>query len=121
MTQERVRIKRAYEPADDQDGFRVFVDRLWPRGIAKQDLKFDLWDKDLAPSPALRKWFGHKVEHWDRFRESYENELRQPEQQTRMRDLIKAAERRTMTLVYAARDEEHNHARVLAAEIMRLY
>ena len=121
MTRERVRIKRAYEPADDHDGYRVFVDRLWPRGIAKQDLKFDRWDKDLAPSPALRKWFGHKAEHWDRFRESYENELRQPDQQGRIRELIEAAEGRTMTLVYAAKDEEHNHALVLAAEIMRLY
>lgn len=121
MTKAKVRIKRAYEPASSGDGYRVFVDRLWPRGIAKQDLKFDRWDKDLAPSPALRKWFGHKMENWDHFRESYENELRQPEQQGRMKELIQAAEHGPMTLVYAAKDEEHNHALVLAAELMRLY
>jgi uncharacterized protein YeaO (DUF488 family) len=121
VTKGRVRIKRAYEPASRDDGYRVLVDRLWPRGIAKTDLKFDTWNKELAPSPALRKWFGHKVEHWDRFREAYENELRQPDQQARMTELIKAAEGRTLTLVYAAKDEEHNHAQVLAAEIMRLY
>jgi uncharacterized protein YeaO (DUF488 family) len=121
VAQEKVRIKRAYVPASNDDGYRVFVDRLWPRGIAKQDLKFDRWDKDLAPSPALRKWFGHKMENWDDFRESSENELRQPEQQARMSELIKMADRGPMTLVYAAKDEEHNHARVLAAELMRLY
>jgi uncharacterized protein YeaO (DUF488 family) len=117
----RVQIKRAYEAAAEKDGYRVFVDRLWPRGVSRQELKYDAWNKELAPSPSLRKWFCHKVEHWDQFRDSYQTELRAPEQIDRMRELIKAAEGRTITLVYAAKDAEHNHALILAAEIKRLY
>lgn len=116
-----VRIKRVYEPAQKADGYRVLVDRLWPRGVAKEDLPYDAWEKDLAPSPALRKWFGHKADHWDHFRESYENELRSPEQLERMRGLIKAADGHDITLVYAAKDPDHNHALILAREINRLY
>ena len=118
---EHVRIKRAYERARKSDGYRVLVDRLWPRGVKKEDLPYDAWEKDLAPSPALRKWFGHKVENWDRFRESYETELRAPGQMARMRCLIEAAGKRDITLVYAAKDTEHNHASVLACELNRLY
>src|SRR5690606_26026079 len=98
------KIKRVYEPARQADGYRVLVDRLWPRGVAKEDLPYDAWEKDLAPSPALRKWFGHKIDHWDQFRESYESELRSPEQAKRMRELVKEAGGRDITLVYAARD-----------------
>ncbi|MGB3288882.1 MAG: DUF488 family protein [Burkholderiaceae bacterium] len=116
-----VHIKRAYEAAADQDGYRVFVDRLWPRGMSKQDLKYDAWNKDLAPSADLRKWFCHKVELWDQFRDSYQTELRAPEQLARMRELIKAAGGKPITLVYGAKDTEHNNAVVLAAEIARLY
>ncbi|HEY9572147.1 MAG TPA: DUF488 family protein [Pusillimonas sp.] len=116
-----VQIKRAYEAAADGDGYRVFVDRLWPRGVSKQDLKFDEWNKDLAPSPPLRTWFGHKVENWEQFSDSYRTELRDPEQLARMRKLIQAADGQLITLVYAAKDPDHNHALILAAEINRLY
>lgn len=116
-----VQIKRAYDPSDSNDGYRVLVDRLWPRGIAKEDLKFDEWNKDLAPSPALRTWFGHKVENWERFNDSYRAELHTPEQKQRMQDLISAAKGRPITLVYGAKDVKHNHAVILASEINSLY
>lgn len=116
-----VQIKRAYDPPGGDDGYRVFVDRLWPRGVAKEDLKFDEWNKDLAPSPALRTWFGHKVENWERFNDSYRAELHAPEQKQRMRDLISAAKGQPITLVYGAKDVKHNHAVILASEINGLY
>lgn len=117
----RIQIKRAYEQAQPSDGYRVFVDRLWPRGVSKQDFKFDAWCKDLAPSPTLRTWFCHKVEHWEHFKDSYQSELQAPEQQARMRELLSAAGKHPqITLVYAAKDPEHNHALVLAAALQAL-
>ena len=118
---QHVYIKRAYEQASHSDGYRVLVDRLWPRGVRKEDLPYDEWCKELAPSPALRKWFGHKVENWSHFRDSYESELRVPEQQARMHALIQAAGHKKITLVYGAKDPDHNHALILAAELNRLY
>lgn len=118
---ESVQIKRAYEAPAKDDGYRVLIDRLWPRGVTKQDLELDDWNKALAPSPPLRKWFGHKVEHWNEFRDSYRSELHTAEQKARMRGLIHAAKGRKLTLVYAAKDVEHNHALVLADELKRLY
>ncbi|MBB5214218.1 DUF488 domain-containing protein [Parapusillimonas granuli] len=117
----QVQIKRVYDPPQRGDGYRVLIDRLWPRGVKKEELEHDAWIKDLAPSPGLRKWFGHKVEHWDRFRDGYQAELRAPEQQARMRDLIQAAGRKKITLLYAAKDDKHNHALILADELNRLY
>jgi len=114
-----IRVKRAYEAAGPDDGCRVLVDRLWPRGLSKEKFTFDLWCKALAPTPGLRKWFGHKAEHWAGFREAYENELRSPEQRARMRELLRQASQPVVTLLYAARDTEHNHAVVLAAELAR--
>jgi uncharacterized protein YeaO (DUF488 family) len=117
-----VTIQRAYEaPAPDDGHYRVLVDRLWPRGLAKQDLVIDEWNKDLAPSPALRKWFGHKLENWERFQATYRAELREGEQQQRMKDLIERAGAKPITFIYGAKDTEHNHAVVLAAEVERLY
>lgn len=115
----QVDIRRAYEEAGQDEGYRVFVDRLWPRGMSKDELHFDAWCKDLAPSPELRKWFGHKVENWDKFRNDYQAELRAKEQEARMRELIKQAGGH-MTLLYGARDTEHNHALILADEITRV-
>lgn len=112
-------IKRVYEAPEAQDGFRVFVDRLWPRGVSKETFSYDLWCKDLAPSSDLRKWFGHKVEHWDEFRDSYTSELRKVEQQDKIGEVIKAADGRRITLVYGAKDSEHNQALVLADEMNR--
>ncbi|CAM5381154.1 DUF488 domain-containing protein [Eoetvoesiella caeni] len=115
-----VQIRRAYEAPDAGDGFRVFVDRLWPRGLSKEDFKFDLWCKDLAPSPALRTWFGHKVEHWEGFQENYQQELRTPEQRKLMREVAEQADGATITLVYGAKDTQHNHALILAEEMNRV-
>lgn len=110
-------IRRAYEEPGKNEGYRILVDRLWPRGISKDELKFDTWCKDLAPSPALRKWFGHKVDHWEKFRTDYLAELRSKDQQARMRELIESAGVSRFTLIYGARDTEHNHALILADEM----
>lgn len=112
-------IKRVYEAPEARDGFRVFVDRLWPRGVSKEAFSYDLWCKDLAPSPDLRKWFGHKVEHWEGFRDRYADELHEPEQQDRMGEVIETAKGQRITLVYGAKDTEHNHAVILADEMNR--
>ena len=106
-----VRLKRAYAPAEPGDGMRILVDRLWPRGVRKADAAVDLWLKDVAPSTALRKWFGHDPARWQAFRERYAEELRQrPEALSRIREL---ARKGPVTLVYSAHDEVHNDAVVL--------
>jgi uncharacterized protein YeaO (DUF488 family) len=111
-----VRLKRAYEPPDPSDGYRVLVDRLWPRGVAKDAARLDEWARDLAPSPELRKWFGHDPERFDEFRRRYAEELADREEQVSA--LRRRARNGTVTLVYAARDTEHNDAVVLA-ELLR--
>jgi uncharacterized protein YeaO (DUF488 family) len=112
-----IQIKRAYEPASPRDGVRVLVDRLWPRGISRDKLKLDAWMKELAPSNELRKWFHHDVEHWSEFEKRYFKELgQQPE---KVAELRKQARRRTVTLVYGARDETHNNAVALKKYLER--
>jgi uncharacterized protein YeaO (DUF488 family) len=110
MSMPHLTLKRAYEPAADTDGTRVLVDRLWPRGLDKHRAAIDEWMKDVAPSPALRKWFGHDPARWSEFRRRYEAELATNEAVAPLRDL---AAKGAVTLVYAARDEQHNHALVL--------
>lgn len=111
MPRSQLRIKRAYEPASDEDGYRVLVDRLWPRGISKDHARIDLWLKDVAPSTGLRKWFGHDPERWDEFRRRYTQELTgNPEPLDRLRSLMRKG---PVTLVYGAKDEQHNDAVVL--------
>ncbi|UJQ94682.1 DUF488 domain-containing protein [Mariluticola halotolerans] len=105
-------IKRIYEPVADDDGVRVLVDRLWPRGVAKGDAHIDIWAKDIAPSAQLRKWFGHDPKRWDRFRQKYARELAQNDAE--LEEIRTAAKSGPVTLIYAARDTAHNHARVLA-------
>lgn len=107
-----IRIKRVYEQADEQDGFRVLVDRLWPRGLTKQKAHVDLWLKEIAPSTELRKWFGHEPEKWPEFQKRYRAELRKNKECT---SLLKqeAGKHPTTTLLYGAKDEEHNEAIVL--------
>ena len=106
-----VKLKRAYEPAAPQDGLRILVDRLWPRGLSKAAGALDQWDKDIAPSPMLREWFGHDPRRWAVFRRRYAAELvARDEPLQRLRAL---ARRQTITLVYAAHDEAHTHAIVL--------
>lgn len=115
-----LRIKRAYEPYSPSDGYRVLVDRLWPRGLRKTDAHFDTWLKELAPSEELRKWFAHDPKRFERFRKCYEHELAVDDAVAGMLDgLAKRASRSTVTLVYGARDEEHNNAVVLAEALDR--
>ena len=104
-------LKRAYDAAEPGDGVRVLVDRLWPRGVRKNDLKMDLWLKDVAPSPDLRHWFGHDPARWTEFQIRYRQELNvgNPE----VAKLVELAAREKVTLLYAAHDLTHNHALVL--------
>lgn len=107
----RLKLKRAYAPPARGDGLRILVDRLWPRGLKKDSAALDDWIKEVAPSPGLRQWFGHDPERWSEFRRRYTAELRA---QTDALERIRAlARKRPVTLIYAARDEAHNHALVL--------
>jgi uncharacterized protein YeaO (DUF488 family) len=110
---ENVRIKRAYEPASSGDGDRVLVDRLWPRGVRKADLRLDAWLREVAPSPELRRWFGHDPERFREFAARYRRELRRGAAAEALADLVRRASARRLTLVYGARDETHNGAVVL--------
>ena len=114
-----VKIKRAYEPRGPRDGHRVLVDRLWPRGIKKTKLVLDDWMKEIAPSPELRKSFGHDPANWEEFRKRYELELRRPDAREKVTELARLARRGTLTLVYGARDPDHNNAVVLRDVIER--
>jgi len=111
-----VRLKRAYEPASPEDGYRVLVDRLWPRGVSKEQAGLDEWDQELAPSSRLREWFGHEPDRFPEFRRRYIDELRA--NGPRLRELRGRASAGTLTLVYSAHDSEHNDAVVLA-EVLR--
>ena len=111
-----VRLKRAYEPASARDGYRVLVDRLWPRGVSKAQARLDEWDKELAPSSQLREWFGHEPDRFPEFRRRYIDELRA--NRSRLTELRRRARCGTLTLVYSAHDVEHNDAVVLA-EVLR--
>jgi len=101
-------LKRAYEEPGSQDGFRVLVDRLWPRGVSREEAKIDLWLKEIAPSDALRKWFGHDPAKWDEFRRRYAAELdARPQAVAELRERLA---RGPLTLVFAARETAHNNA-----------
>ena len=115
-----VKLKRAYEPKDRSDGYRVLVDRLWPRGIKKEELPLDEWAKELAPSTQVRKSFGHKPEKWQEFRVAYKLELRAPESHEKLKALAKRANQEAVTLIYSARDKEHNNAVVINEVLDRL-
>ena len=112
-----IRTKHVYETAADEDGYRVLIDRLWPRGLSKEKARLDEWARDLAPSDELRRWFDHRPERFDRFRRRYTDELR--EQRDHISELRRRARSGTVTIVYAARDAEHSNAAVLAAIIRR--
>jgi uncharacterized protein YeaO (DUF488 family) len=103
-----IRIKRAYEPSEAADGTRFLVDRIWPRGVKKEALDIEGWLKEIAPSDKLRKWFGHDPEKWDEFQERYFAELES--KQEALKPIREAAEQGTVTLVYGAKDTEHNNA-----------
>jgi uncharacterized protein YeaO (DUF488 family) len=108
-----IKLKRAYERAAADDGYRILIDRLWPRGLKKTALRLDEWAKELAPSAELRKSFGHAPEKWADFQSKYRAELRAPESKKLLEDLAKRARKGTVTLIYSARDTEHNDAVVL--------
>ena len=107
----RIRIKRIYDPAEDSDGFRVLVDRVWPRGISREKAAIELWAKDLAPSTELRRWFNHDPARWEEFRRRYRAELDQ--RSGDLRALLAECRDRPLTLLFAARDVDHNQAVVL--------
>lgn len=111
-----VRIKRAYDPASPADGYRVLIDHVWPRGISRDRARLDEWARELAPSDALRKWFDHIPDRFDEFRARYRAEL--AEHRELLAKLRGRARKGPVTIVYAARDREHNNATVLA-ELLR--
>jgi len=106
-----ISLKRAYEAAHQQDGLRILVDRLWPREVKKEKMGFDFWLKDVAPSTALRKWFDHDPKKWAEFQRRYRAEL--DGNREAVRPLLEAVRKGPVTLVYGARDQEHNDAVVL--------
>ncbi|MCP5316210.1 MAG: DUF488 family protein [Chromatiaceae bacterium] len=106
-----IRCRRIYEAPKPDDGLRVLVERLWPRGVRKADAAIHLWMKDVAPSPALRQWFGHRPARWGEFQQCYRNEL--AANTGPIDELLQLAAERDLTLVYAARDEPGNSAQVL--------
>ena len=106
-----IKIKRAYAPAEETDGYRILVDRLWPRGISKEKSKIDLWMKSVAPSSDLRKWFGHVPERFPEFTKRYKAELAESGALDDLRKVL--SEHPDATLLFAAHDEEHNNAVVL--------
>ncbi len=114
-----VRLKRAYEPVEPEDGRRVLVERLWPRGLRKEQAHFDDWLKDIAPSDSLRKWFHHDPDRWSEFEHRYARELESDAAHAAIDDLVQRAASETITLIYSAHDEEHNNAIVLKRMIER--
>ncbi len=117
MTERVVRIKRVYVEPSEDDGERILVDRLWPRGLAKAKAKVDLWLKDVAPSNELRKWFAHDPDRWLEFKRRYVAELKITEEPLTL--LKQEASRGAVTLLYGAKDEEHNEAVVLLELLQR--
>ncbi|SOD42021.1 DUF488 domain-containing protein [Nitrosovibrio sp. Nv4] len=112
-----IRIKRVYEPSDKEDGTRILVDRLWPRGLTKAKADVHLWLKEIAPSTELRKWFGHDTDKWVEFKKRYRAELKENDEQVAL--LKEKIKNEVVTLVYGARDEAHNEAIVLQEFLRR--
>ncbi len=108
-----IRIKRVYEPVEESDGARLLVDHLWPRGLSKEAAQLDAWVKQVAPSDELRKWFGHEPAKWGEFRRRYFAEL--DEKPEAWRPLVQAARKGSVTLLFGARDTDHNNAVALRA------
>lgn len=115
-----IKLKRVYEPAARRDGYRVLVERLWPRGVRKEDLVLDGWEKEIAPSHELRKWFAHDPKRWSEFQKRYRQELKDSAAAERLRELAQRAADGTVTLVFSSHDVEHNNAVVLKQKLERL-
>lgn len=114
-----IRLQRAYDDPGANDGYRVLVDRFWPRGRRRDALRLDEWARDLAPEPALIQWFGHRPERWDEFRQRYGAWLDEPAQAQRLSELLRAAGDGVLTLVYGARSEMQNQAVVIREALIR--
>jgi uncharacterized protein YeaO (DUF488 family) len=112
-----VLVKRIYKPAAKSDGFRVLVDRLWPRGISKSDANLDLWLPDLGPSTSLRQWFNHDPTRWEEFRRRYHDELKQ--KTALLASITEQAKTSPVTLLYSAKDEQHNQAVALRSFLLK--
>lgn len=112
-----IKIKRVYDEPEESDGFRILVDRLWPRGLSKEKVKVDLWLKEIAPSDALRKWFAHEPEKWEEFKRRYFEELKDKKG---LIDVIIEKARSKVTLLYGAKEEKYNNAAALKEYIERL-
>ena len=112
-----LRTKRVYQQKGPGDGKRILVDRLWPRGLTREGAGIDEWMKDLAPSDELRRWFGHDPQRWAEFQRRYTRELRAPDKARLLERLAQLAAEEDVTIVYAARDPEHNNARVIAGMV----
>lgn len=108
-----LQIKRIYDDPGPQDGERILVDRLWPRGVSKDDAELDDWAKNLAPSDNLRKWFGHDPDKWGKFKQRYRAELSASDKSEKMKRLAEESKRGNVTLLYAAKDREMNNAAAL--------
>jgi uncharacterized protein YeaO (DUF488 family) len=106
-------MKRIYEPAEPEDGFRVLVERLWPRGVRKENARLDAWARDIAPSMELRRWYGHQAEKWPEFQTCYREELESPPAQAALADLADKGRRGNVTLLFSTRDGRHSNAEVL--------
>ncbi|WP_419954227.1 DUF488 domain-containing protein [Neobacillus niacini] len=114
-------LKRVYEPYDESDGFRILVDRIWPRGISKEAARLTAWEKEIAPSPDLRKWFCHKPELFEEFRAKYLEELRTDEQKQKIiNEIYTLTSKGRVTLLYGAKDPVYNHAIVLQEELNKI-
>lgn len=113
-----IRLKRVYDKPAKSDGYRVLVDRLWPRGVKKNQARIDQWLKDIAPSTKLRKWFGHDPSRWTEFKKRYAAELDDRHEQ--VEKLVCEARKRTVTLLFSAKDTEHNNAVALEEYIKQL-
>ena len=108
----KISIKRAYEPASPEDGFRIYIDRLWPRGLSHETFHYDLWDKDIAPSTELREWFHQDpIGRWKEFEQKYTDELKANPAFTKLKEYIST--KPVVTLLYSSHDEEHNNAVVV--------
>jgi uncharacterized protein YeaO (DUF488 family) len=112
-----VNIRRAYDKPRARDGIRILVDGLWPRGVSKADLKISRWEKAIAPSKALRAWYGHDPEKWPEFRRRYREELEESPRREVLDRLVRLAGQGNLTLVFGARDAEHSNAAVIAEVI----
>lgn len=111
----KIKLKRIYEKVVKNDGYRILVDRLWPRGVKKEEAAIDLWLKDIAPSPSLRKWFNHDPQRWPEFQQRYTHELQNKEELLAL--IQQKSKESQVTLVYAAKDVHHTHALVLLKKL----